>query len=200
MDEIKDNTIKVDMTKDEYDNVKKQYLLDKERSKGQKPKTFNSFFNFTKRGIMNKSLKKSDEVLVFLLNLKKIIEGPILTKIYGGNFLVIRNRVYRFNPDRVFSFGKYKAVIAREFDRELVGIDDYQELVMRDFISKNPGGRVNIDDPVLIKALIQAKLGEKPQIGSAGKWIIIALVIVGLIVGFFMLTGKKETVTPPTTP
>jgi len=199
---VKDNTIKVEMTKDEYDNVKKQYLLDKERDKlnGKKPKTFNSFFNFSKRGVMNKSLKKHDEILVFLLNLKKAIEGPILTKIYGGNFLVIRNRVYRFNPDRVFSFGKYKAVIAREFDRELVGIDDYQELVIRDFLSKNPGGRVNIDDPVLIKALIQAKLGEKPQMASMGKWIIIALVVVGLIAGFFFMTGKKETpaVTPPT--
>jgi hypothetical protein len=100
----------------------------------------------------------------------------------------------------VFSFGKYKAVIAREFDRELVGVDDYQELVTRDFISKNPGGRVNIDDPVLIKALIAAKLSEKPQMaGGMMKWIIIGLVLLGLVVGFFLLTGKK-TPTPAVVP
>lgn len=198
-----DNKIKVDMTKEEYNKVKKEYLEDKaKKDPNKKSSSFNSFFKWGKRQSMNKSLKKSDEILVFLLNLKKQIEGPILTKIYGGNFMVIRNHVYRFNPDRVFSFAKYKAVIAREFDRELVGIDDYQELVTRDFLSKNPGGRVNIDDPVLIKALIAARLSEKPQIsGGMVKWIIIGLVAVGLIVGFFALTGKKTSgVTPPTIP
>jgi len=154
---------------------------------------------------MNKSIKKPDLILVFLLNLKKQIEGPILTKIYGGNFLVVRNHVYRYNPDRVFSFGKYKAVIAREFDRELVGIDDYEDLITKDFISKNPGGRVNIDDPVLIKALIAAKLTEKPVMKGGMKWIIIILIILGAIVGFVMLSGKKtpaaaEPVIIPPTP
>jgi len=116
--------------------------------------------------------------------------------------MVIRNHVYRFNPERVFSFAKYKAVIAREFDRELIGIDDYKDLVVNDFISKNPGARVNIDDPVLIKALIQARLSEKPKAQGGTKWIIIALAVVGLIVGFFLLTAKKTptTVTPTPTP
>ena len=194
-----DNKIKVPMTKEEYNKLKGEYLSDKKNSKVKQPK-YNTLFNWNKRSSMKKSLKKSDEILVFLLNLKKQIEGPILTKIYGGNFLVIRNHVYRLNPDRVFSFGKYKAVIAREFDRELVGIDDYEELVVKDFMSKNPGGRVNIDDPVLIKALIAAKLTEKPQMQGGMKWIVIALVALGLIVGFFMLTGKKKTTTTTTIP
>jgi len=181
---------KVEMTKEEYEKIKTEYLADKVKddSKIRKP-GFNQFFKFGKRALMKKSLKKNDEILVFLLNLKKQIEGPILTKIYGGNFLVIRNRVYRFNPDRVLSFGKYKAVIAREFDRELVGIDDYEELILKDFTSQNPGARVNIDDPVLIKALIQAKLGEKPKTSLGGtKAIIIGIIIVAVVVGFFLLT------------
>jgi len=192
--------VKVEMTREEYEKLKGDYQFDQRVAKPQP--AWNSYFKFSKRSTMNKSLKKNDEILVFLLNLKKTIEGPILTKIYGGNFMVIRNHVYRFNPDRVFTFGKYKAVIAREFDRELVGIDDYEELVVQDFSSKNPGGRVNIDDPVLIKALIAAKLTEKPVTNiSAGKWIVIGLVILGVIVGFFMLTGNKTTTpTPPTTP
>lgn len=190
------------MTKEEYEKVKKEFMEDKEKKEKKKKPNFNKLFGYGKRSIMKKSLKKPDEVLVFLLNLKKQIEGPILTKVYGGNFMVIRNHVYRFNPDRIFSFSKYKAVIAREFDRELVGIDDYEELVMQDFSSQNPGGRVNIDDPVLIKALIAAKLSEKPQASAGMKWIWIVLAVVGLIVGFFLLSGKKSetAVTPPTTP
>jgi hypothetical protein len=190
--------MKSDITREEYDRVKAEYAADPDK----KQPPFNKFFKWGKRAKMNKSIKKPDEIIAFMLNLKKQIEGPILTKIYGGNFLVIRSRVFRFNPDRVLSFGKYKAVIAREYDRELVGVDDYQELVMQDFASKNPGGRVNIDDPVLIKALIAAKLSEKQTAKMGMKWIIIALVVLGLIIGFFVLTGKKatpaEAVIPPT--
>lgn len=188
-------------SRDEYERIKAEYLQDKDPPK---QKTFNQFFKFGKRAAMNKSLKKPDFILVFLLNLKKQIEGPILTKLYGGNFLVIRNHVYRFNPDRVFSFSKYKAVIAKEYDRELVGVDDYQELVLKDYTSKNPGARINVDDPVLIKALIQARLGEKP-VTSSSKMIIIILIIIGVAVGAFFLFGgggKKTAapvVTPPTT-
>jgi hypothetical protein len=186
------------LTREEYERVRKDYLYDEHKPE---QKNWKKFFKFGKRASMNKSLKKSDEILVFLLNLKKQIEGPILTKIYGGNFLVIRNHVYRFNPDRVFSFGKkYKAVIAKEYDRELVGIDDYEELMVKDFSSKNPGGRVNIDDPVLIKALIAAKLTEKPTMKGGAKWIIIVLVILGAIIGFMYLTGKKTPAAAPTAP
>jgi hypothetical protein len=194
MKELKDdNSVRVEMTREEYDRVKQEFLSDKsDPQKHIKQPRFSSFFKFGKRAAMNKSLKKNDEILVFLLNLKKQIEGPIITKIYGGNFLVIRNHIYRFNPGRVFTFGKYKAVIAREFDRELVGIDDYEQLVIQDFSSKNPGGRVNIDDPVLIKALIAAKLSEKSAPKGSMKWIIIVLIIIGIGVGFFMLTGKKS--------
>jgi len=187
-----DNKIKIRMTKEEYKKVKQEYFEDKKKKKPRK--SFNSFFGFKKRRIMNKSMKRPDMILVFLINLKKQIEAPILTKIYGGNFLVIRNHVYRFNPERVFSFGKYKTVIAREFDRELIGIDDYNKLFEQDALSKNPGTRMNINDPVLIKALIQAKLAEKQGVkGGALKWIIIALVVVGLVVGFFLLTNKTPT-------
>ncbi len=179
------------MTKEEYNQVRDEYQRDELANKDKPVKKPESFFKWGQKSKMKQSLKKPDEILVFLLNLKKNIEGPILTKIYGGNFLVIRNHVYRFNPDRVLTFGKYKAIIAREFDRELVGVDDYQSLVAQDFSSNNPGGRVNIDDPVLIKALIQAKLTEKPVMSMGGKWIWIVIIAVAAIVGFFLITGKK---------
>lgn len=187
------NKIKVEMTREQYKKLKSEYQSDQSNpEKKIKQPPFNKHFNFSKKLQMNKTIKKPDMILIFLLNLKKQIEGPLLVKIYGGNFFVIRSHVYRFNPDNVFSFGKYKAGIAREFDREMVGIQDYEELVKNDFGSQNPGGRVNIDDPVLIKALIAARLSEKDKVAiSPGKWIFIAIVLVGIVVGFFMITGKK---------
>ena len=185
------------LTREEYERVKAEYLADQNKPQQKK---WQKYFKWGKRAKMNKSLKKADEIIVFLLNLKKQMEGPILTKIYGGNFLVIRHHVYRFNPSKVFSFAKYKCVLAKEYDRELVGVEDYEELMVQDFTSRNPGGRVNIDDPVLIKALIAAKLTEKPAMKGGMKWIIIALIVIGAIVGFFMLSGKKAAPTPPTAP
>jgi len=185
------NKIKVEMTREQYKKLKSEYKEDQSSEK-LKQKPMGQYFRFKKKMDMNKSLKKSDIVLVFLLNLKKQIEGPLLVKIYGGNFFVIRNHVYRFNPDNVFSFGKYKAGIAREFDREMVGISDYEDLVRKDYNSTNPGGRVNINDPVLIKALIAARLSEKPKVAiSPGKWIFIGVVLLIIVVGFFMMTGNK---------
>jgi hypothetical protein len=195
-DETNDEN-KYGFTREEYEKVKKAFLEDENKPK---QKNFKKFFAMKRRQVFNKSTKKPDLICVFLLNLKKQIEGPILAKIYGGNFLVIRNHVYRFNPDRVFTFGKYKAVIAREFDRELVGIDDYQEVVIQDYLSKNPGARINVDDPVLIKALVQARLSEKPVMKGKWTWVIVILAIVGLIAGFFLLTGKKKTPATPITP
>jgi len=178
------------MTREEYNKVKSEYKADQTPENRIRQPAFNKHFKFTRRMEMNKSIKKPDTVLIFLLNLKKQIEGPLLVKIYGGNFFVIRSHVYRFNPDKVFSFGKYKAGIAKEYDREMVGIDDYEDLVKKDFASANPGGRVNIDDPVLIKALIAARLSEKPKTTiTPGKWIFIGIVIIAII-GFVIMTGK----------
>ena len=188
---------KIKMTREEYEQVKREYEEAKAESRTGKPEKKIKFFKFGQKGRMNKSNKKPDMIVIFLLNLKRQFEGPILTKIYGGNFLVIRNQVYRYNPGRIFTFGKYKVGIARQFDRQLVGIDDFDDLVVEDARSSVPGTRVNINDPVLIKAVIAAHLSEKQKQAMSAKWIIIGLVILGLVVGaFFLFGGKKAAPTP----
>lgn len=185
--------VKQPITKEEYELVRKEYEEDKLRKQESKKKfSFNKIFPYKKRQAMNKSNKKADNILVFLLTMKKELVF-VVTKIYGGGFLVIRNKVYRFNPSKVFTFGKYKAVIAREFDRELIGFEDYSELVIKDYLSEHPGERININDPVLIKAVIMAHLSEKQKMGGNTKWIIIALVVLGLIVGALVVFGGKKT-------
>lgn len=169
------------MTKEEYARLNDDLEREKYEIK-EKKKSFK--WPWKKRRAMKKSLKKPEEILAFVISLKRNFEGPILTKIYGGNFLVIRHRVYRFNPDRVYTMGKYKVVIAREYDRELVGIEDYLEVI------SEGGNRTNLNDPILIKAVLQAHLSEKQAIAKS-KWIVIALIAVGVIVGFFLLTGNK---------
>jgi len=182
------------LKKRQLEIVKAEILKDKEENKLDKLKPWK--WPAMKRREMEESLKKPDMILVFLINLKKVIEGPILAKIYGGNFLVIRNHVYRFNPDRVLSFGKYKAVIAREFDRELVGIDDYKELVEKDMTSQTPGDRVNINDPVLIKAMINAKLQDMSAPKKEIPWLLIGIGIVAVIAVFFIFSGQNPTPKP----
>lgn len=194
MEEVKKEKIKI--TREEYERIKKEMDEEKNKPKDRKDKPFR--WKGKQKSNLNKSVKKPDEICAIVINLKKQID-VVLTRIYGGNFLVIRHRVYRYNPNRVYSMGKYKVVIAREYDRELVGIDDYEQLMREEFLSKNPGARLNIDDPVLIKALIQAKLSEKPSAGANMKWIIVVLVILGIIVGaFFLLGGNKGAKTDTT--
>jgi len=153
----------------------------------QMKKEKKNFFKWSgkKKSIMKSSVKKPDHILFFVLNLKKELEGPVLTKIYGGNFLVFRNHVYRYNPSKIFTMGKYKVAIGREFDRELVGIEDYDEVVAQG------GNRSNIDDPVLIKAVIMAHLSEKSPVSSS-TWIIIGIAIVAAIGAFLYFGSPKK--------
>jgi len=188
----------IDRKQEKLDRIKQQIREDKLKDKTAKKKPFK--WPFSRKQAMNKSLKKPDTILVFVANLRRDLEGPLLCKIYGGNFFVIRNHVYRFNPDRVLTLmNKFKVGVVREGLREMIDLTgNYNNELCEDWTSKNPGAKVNIDDPVLIKALIQAKLAEKPQVQMGGKWWIIALVLVGLIAGFFLLTGKKKVAPVPT--
>lgn len=172
------------ITKKEFEWAKSEYMKDFDKE----------YKKFKMKGkvkkAMVKSLKKKDEILVFYMNLRRELEGPFLSKIYGGNFLVIKNHVYRFNPKRVLRWrNKYSAVIVRAWDRDFVGCDDYDEIM------KSGDQKSTINDPVLIKAVIAAKLAEgKAKKGNIALWIIIGIAI---IIGVSIIFGKK---TPAPTP
>jgi len=117
---------------------------------------------------------KPDQLNVIYLNQKLGIE-ILQTKIYGGNFLVIREKVYRFAASKVWRYKNYSFVVAKEWDRELVGREDYEAVVSQGAV------RTPLNDPVLIKALIQAKLGEKKAMPM--NWIWIVALVIGLLVG-----------------
>lgn len=158
----------------------------------KKPKQFK--FVGKNKSVLRKSKKRRDEIACFVMTLKGNIE-VVLTKIYGGNFLVVNNHVYRFKPTKVHNLGKYKCVIAREWDRELVGHDEFDKTVLDDYTSNNPGSKLNIDDPVLIKAIIMAHLSEKTKKPiSSWVWIVLGLIVVGVIAYLIWGGGSPQVV------
>lgn len=183
----------------EYEGLKKDLIAERKEKLAnpkQKEKKFN--WNWGTRSELNKG-KKPEMIVALLLNLKGGLE-IMPTRIYGGNFLVIRNHIYEFSPRNVHSMNKWKIVIAREWDRKLVGHDDYDEVVLADWTSQNPGRRINIDDPVLIKAVILAHLSEKQKEGNS-KWLwIVGFGLIGLIAAFFIFGGKSKPAAAVTTP
>ena len=75
-----------------------------------------------------KAEAKPDQINVIYLNQKLGIE-ILQTKIYGGNFLVIREKVYRFAASKVWRYKNFSFCVAKEWDRELVGREDYEQVV-----------------------------------------------------------------------
>lgn len=181
---------KLKITPEQLEVVKKEYAGEQlNPTKIDKRKIFK--WPFKQKSAMKKVAKKPDEITVFLLNSKRQIE-VIGTKLYSGNFLVIRHRVYSFDPSRVFTMAKYKVIVLRDYDRMPVGVDDYAELQLRDFTSNNPGGRFNVDDPVLIKAIIQAHLSEKPTALKGNKIWIVVVVVIAIIIGFLWMSNSAK--------
>lgn len=168
------------ITREEFLKIKQKYNETPYEQRAERPIKIPGKF----KRAMKKSLKQNEEILVFYMNMKRDLEGPFLTKIYGGNFLVIRNHVYRIKPQRVLRWGnKYAAVIIRAWDRELVGCEDY------DSVMAAGDDRTTVNDPVLIKAVIAAKLAEQQaKKTNMLLWAIIGIVVVGAI---FFLFGKK---------
>jgi len=140
-----------------------------------------------KKGPMKQSEKKVDMMPILYLNLKGQIEGPFLTKVYGGCFMVVRDHVYRYNPKKLWAIGKHRVAIVKQWDREMLGMDDFEAVVSQG------SERTPLNDPVLIKAIIQARLAEKKPMDS--KWIWIILGIVALIAVAMMFMKKSPTPT-----
>jgi hypothetical protein len=172
---------------------KKVFDLMKEVPKAERGKE-NAFKFKWKKGPLNQSDKKPDMIPVIYLNMKGGIEGPFLTKIYGGNFIVVKDMVYRYNPRKLWRIQKHNVGIIKAWDREMFGMEDFEQVVSQG------ATRTPLNDPVLIKALIQAKLAEKKSMDS--KWIWIIFIIIGVAVAamVFMKNKAPATTTTSTVP
>lgn len=169
--------------------IRVRELLEKlveEKKNGEKKKETNKIskkwnWPMTWKGKMNKSSGPNarEKVVVFYLNIKGEIEQPMIVPLYGGNMVIIRNKVYEVDP-RAFwitkiGFKTYKILIIKEIDRRPVSNLDYSEIKSR--------GDATDSDEFLIKAALRAQTQQVAK--PINKWVIIIVVLLILgVVGF----------------
>lgn len=133
------------------------------------------------KGKMNRASKQKEHVVVFYLNIKGELEQPMIVPLYGGNMVIIRNKVHEVDP-RAFwivrvGFKNYKVLLIKEIDRRPVSNLDYSEIRKR--------GDATDSDEFLIKAALRAQTQQiaKPMNRTVA-FIIGALVlaVIGYIV------------------
>lgn len=130
-----------------------------------------------------RSQKRRDAVLVFYLNIKGELEPPMVVPIYGGNMVIIRNKVYEVDPRAIWSvkvgFNKtYKLLIIKEIDRRPVSNLDWDDIRVR--------GDATDSDEFLIKAALRAQMTTTAKQMGKGAIILIVIGIIGGLIFFFM--------------
>jgi len=124
--------------------------------------------------------KKKESILVFYLNIKGEIE-PMIVPIYGGNMVIIRNKIYEVDPRAIWTFKAgfktYKVKIIKEIDRRPVSNLDLDEIRKR--------GDATDSDEFLIKAALKAQTIQiaKPM----NKAVLIAIGIAAVALVIFLL-------------
>lgn len=136
------------------------------------------------KGRMNKGNKERDKVVVFYLNIKGELEQPIIVPLYGGNMVIIRNKVYEVDP-RAFwiariGFKTFKFLLIKEIDRRPVSNLDYSEIRKR--------GDATDSDEILIKAALRAQVQQTGKPMNKTIIIIVVLILVGIL-GFLFFKG-----------
>jgi len=171
-------------------NVNLQKKLDRvlyEQEFGKKIRETNAFLNNQKKQFkwpwkvkkeLKSSLKKPEQILVFLLTITNEFIGPKLYPIYSGNMLIVKNSPYELDPRAVLRFGKYKCIIIKEVDRRPVSNLDLDEIRRR--------GDSTSSDEFLIKAAMRAitTTPAKKEMNKAVMVMIGIAVIAGLIFFF----------------
>lgn len=156
---------------------------------GSKVKDTNEFIKkkksfkwpFKWRQNMNKSLKKTRQVLVFYLNAKGIIEPPMLYPLYSSDMLIIRNKPYQVDPRGFWRLGKYQCMLIKEIDRRPVSNLDYDEIKAR--------GDATDSDEFIIKAAMQAIIGG-PKKKPVNKTIIFVVIGILVVLGVILFLTK----------
>lgn len=136
---------------------------------------------FSWKSKMTKSQKAREKVLVLYLNIKGEIEQPMIVPLYGGNMLIIRNKVYEVDP-RAFWMAKvgiksYKVLLIKEIDRRPVSNLDYSEIRKR--------GDATDSDEFLIKAALRAQTQAVAKPMNKLVIIIVVLAVVALLAYLF---------------
>ncbi len=128
---------------------------------------------------MKKANKKGNQILVWYLNVKGIIEPPKMYPMNTSDMIIIRNKPHQIDPRAFWRMGKHQCLLIKEIDRRPVSNLDYDEIKRR--------GDATDSDEFIIKAAMQAIIG-KPKAKVVNKTVIIVigiLIACGLV--YFLL-------------
>jgi|GEM_PF-3483028 len=127
-----------------------------------------------------KASKLKNFVLVFYYTIKGELE-TFIVPIYGGNMVIIKNKVYEFDPRAVWTtkigFKWYKLLAIKEIDRRPISNLDLDEIRKR--------GDSTDSDEFLIKAALKAQVQTAAKAVSRGLIILIAVLVIGGLLFFF---------------
>jgi len=172
--------------KDSVRNLLKQLVGRKEEGdKSKETKARKKRWKFPRKwsAKAKRSQKRKDAVLVFYLNIKGELETPMIVPIYGGNMVIIRNKVYEVDPRAFWSVRigmnkTYKLLILKEIDRRPVSNLDWDDIRTR--------GDATDSDEFLIKAALRAQMTTAAKQMGKGVIIFIVIAIVAGLAFFFM--------------
>jgi hypothetical protein len=137
------------------------------------------------KGKIKKASKRRDMVLVFYFSIKGELE-PVMVPIYGGNMVIIQNKVYEFDPRAIWTtkigFKWYKLLAIKEIDRRPISNLDLDEIRKR--------GDATDSDEFLIKAALKAQVQTTAKAINRGLIIIIAIIVIGALLFFFFTKGS----------
>ncbi len=154
-----------------------KYLKDTKSFLKKKKNVFKWSAKF--KQIFKLSRKKSNQILVWFLNIKGEIESPKLYPIYSSNMVIIKDRPHQVDPRSFWRFGKYTCQIIKGIDRRPVSNLDYNEIRLR--------GDSTDSDEFLIKAAMQAIIGGAKKKQQMDKKVIIIIAVIAIAaVVFFM--------------
>ena len=164
----------------------KQSIKEEDLKKANKKIKINFRWPFGWGGVMRRSKRKMDQILVFYLSIKGNMEKPRLVAIEEGNMVIVKGKPYELDPRAVWTLGKYKCLIIKEIDRRPVSNLDYIEIKRR--------GDSTDSDEFLIKAAMKAvQLGPKKQAAKAGIAIVV-VIIIGVMIYLFTQQGAPPPV------
>lgn len=136
------------------------------------------------KGKMNRVGRMREHVVLFYLNIKGEIEQPMIVPLYGGNMVIIRNKVHEVDPRAFWSvrigLKHYKVLLIKEIDRRPVSNLDYSEIRKR--------GDATDSDEFLIKAALRAQTQAVAKPINRAAIILIGLLILG-VVGYIIFAS-----------
>ena len=132
------------------------------------------------RGVMKKSLKDGNRVLIFYLTKSGRLEKPKLLPIMPGEYVLVHGKPYDVHPKAFWTMGdkkQYRCLIIREIDRRPVSNMDWKKVMER--------GDLTDSDEILIRTVMKSILSPKAKQMNKTLFIILGLGVLGLLIYMF---------------